>query len=60
MPEPTPSPAEYPFKVRYFSPEHSRKGAGVRIRFFRTRDEAEAFASQNRIYSGPCTVKVRP
>lgn len=45
------------FRVRYYDARMSRKGQGVQVRTFTDRAKAEDFASQNRIYAGPCRVE---
>jgi hypothetical protein len=47
------------FVVKYYDAKLSKKGQGVQFRRFTTRDAAENFAAQNRIYAGPCTVEER-
>ena len=41
------------FKVRFYSPEASRKGKGVRVQFFATQAEADTFAAGKTLYARP-------
>lgn len=55
--ENAPKPVKY--RVRYFDAEKSRRGkGGVWSRTFDDREEAENFASKNKLYAKPCVVEV--
>lgn len=45
------------YRVKYYDRKLSHRGKGVQVRRFHDRDQAEAFASRNQIYSGPCRVE---
>ncbi len=48
------------YSVKYFDAKASRAGkGGVRVASFADRDEAEAFAAANILYSRPCKVETR-
>lgn len=49
------------YKVKFFDAKASRKGKGIRVSYFSDLAAAEKFASENRIYAGPCKVEtLRP
>lgn len=45
------------FQVRYYDARKSRKGQGVQVMQFATREAAEDFASKNKLYAKPCRVE---
>lgn len=45
------------YRVKYYDEKLSHKGRGTQVRAFDDREKAEAFAAENRIYGGPCSVE---
>lgn len=45
------------FFVKYYDAKLSKKGRGTQYRWFRVREEAEKFASENKIYAAPSKVE---